>query len=495
MGMPGTLAPHELVELYNHLTPGERAELDRLLRDTPQDFVDWLEETTPQWTWRWKYQAMMHDILQRVTDGTLTQVMFFLPPRHGKSEMTTVRYPIYRMQRDPSLRIIIGAYNHLLAVKFSRKARRIAKDIGIPLSLERTSVDDWETTEEGGLRAAGVGGGVTGMGGDLIIIDDPVKSREEANSLTYRDKVWDWYTDDLFSRREPGAAIILIMTRWHGDDLAGRILESDEGENWTVLSLEGANTDPNDPLGRPIWDEHTLPIPKGCALCPQRYDEEALAKIWLTMGNFGFSSLYQQRPRPREGNMFPRDQITYVKGPPADEAVRARIRYWDRAGTAGAGKYTAGCLMSLGRDDKIYVEDVERFRFATGPRDKRMKEVGYRDGKAMRIWVEQEPGSSGKESIQAFIKFMKGYKVWPDRVTGSKEDRAEPFAASWQNGDVVLVKGKWNKAFLDELETFPNGTYSDQTDSASGAFAKITQGSVAVIGAPQGLTSPSPWGI
>jgi predicted phage terminase large subunit-like protein len=151
--------------------------------------------------------------------------------------------------------------------------------------------------------------------------------------------------------------------------------------------------------------------------------------------------------------------------------------------------------MALGRDDKIYIEHVDRFRFATGPRNKRIKQTARQDGKAMRIWIEQEPGSSGKESVQALIKFLKGFPAWPDRVTGSKEDRAEPFSASVQNGDVVLVKGDWNKAFLDELETFPNGIYSDQTDASSGAFAKLVQNHVGVIAPPQGMTTPSPWGI
>ena len=155
---------------------------------------------------------------ERVTRGECKRLMLFVPPRHGKSEMTTIRYPVYRLECEPSMRVILGAYNATLAQKFSRKARNVART-RLALNTERTAVEDWETTAGGGLRAVGVGGGVTGMGANLVIIDDPVKSREEAESATYRDRCWDWYRDDLYTRLEPDGAIVLIQTRWHEDDL------------------------------------------------------------------------------------------------------------------------------------------------------------------------------------------------------------------------------------------------------------------------------------
>src|SRR5690606_13841755 len=151
----------------------------------------------------------IQDRLAAVTRGEIDRLAIFCPPRHGKSQMTTVRYVAYRMERDTGLRVIIGCYNQTLADRLSRDVRRIVRE-RIPLSTERTSVADWETAAGGGLRAVGVGGGVTGHGADLIVIDDPVKSSEEAQSQPFRERVAEWFTEDLFTRREPGAALVLI---------------------------------------------------------------------------------------------------------------------------------------------------------------------------------------------------------------------------------------------------------------------------------------------
>jgi predicted phage terminase large subunit-like protein len=421
--------------------------------------VEWNEAVTPTWNWRWPHLAYVQEQLDRVTSGEITRLILQMPPRHGKTETATVRYPVQRLELNSRLRVILGAYNQTLADKFSRKARRIAQS-RLALSDERTAVQDWETRDGGGVRAIGVGGGITGQGGDLIIIDDPVKSREEADSLTYRERVWAWYTDDLYTRLEPGAAMILIMTRWHDDDLAGRILASADGPNWTVVSLP-ALAEENDALGRAVGD----------ALCRDRFDEAALNDIRIVLGEYSFAALYQQRPRPREGIMFPRHLATIVDAAPA---IARRVRYWDKAGTDGAGKYTAGVRMAYA-EGVTYVEDSARRQLASDGRRKFMRSVAETDGTPVHVWQEQEPGSGGKESAEVTVKDLAGFVVHTERVTGDKVTRADPFAAQWQAGNVRLVRGEWNKAYLDELETFPNGTFKDQADASSGAFNKLTQ--------------------
>src|SRR5690606_22580988 len=169
-------------------------------------FARWLSVVSPDWQWDAPHHQELLRHLQLVTEGEIDRLMIFLPPRHGKSELVTVRYAAWRLEQDPTLPIIVAAYNHTLAQRFSRKIRRIVRE-RMALSDERSAVDEWETTEGGGVRAVGVGGGVTGMGSRLIIIDDPVKSRAEADSPAYRERVWEWYTNDLYTRREPGAAI------------------------------------------------------------------------------------------------------------------------------------------------------------------------------------------------------------------------------------------------------------------------------------------------
>ncbi len=235
-------------------------------------FEKWLCETTPNFVWKWPYQRYIYKRLWQVTTGANRRLMLFMPPRHGKSEMVTVRYTAWRLIEDPGLNVIIGSYNQQLANRFSRKIKRIVGNAGtlagtdarasgtnatthasdaageaadksarVPAKLLSTA-SEWETPGGGVVRAAGVGAGIAGFGARLIVIDDPVKNRAEAESQTYRDRVWEWFNDDIYTRMEPNAAIILIQTRWHEDDLAGRLIReardaADGGEEWEVVSL------------------------------------------------------------------------------------------------------------------------------------------------------------------------------------------------------------------------------------------------------------------
>lgn len=429
---------------------------------TTSPFRDWLPAVTPLWEWGWRYQQVLYDHLQAVTDRQMEKLMLFLPPRHGKSELATVRYAAWRLEREPATRVIIGAYNSTLAEKFSRKCRRIVEN-RIPLSKDRTAVLDWETATGGGVRAVGVGGGITGQGGNLIIIDDPVKSREEANSETYRERVWDWYKDDLYTRREPGCALILIMTRWHEDDLAGRILASEDGPNWTVVTLP-AEAEENDPLGRE----------PGEALCPERYDLAALKDIRQTLGN-SYYALYQQRPLPAEGGMFKRHWFEVVQASPA---VAERVRYWDNAGTDAGGDWTAGVLMARAGTGVYCVEDVVRGQWSAMQREDVKRQTAELDQQRyghVSVWNEQEPGSGGKESAAATVRNLEGFAIRTERVTGDKAVRAEPFAAQAEAGNVKLLSGAWNAAYIEELCAFPQGKHDDMVDASSGAFNKLAQ--------------------
>lgn len=389
--------------------------------------------------------------------------MLFVPPRHGKSSMVTVRYPVWRLEREPEKRIIVAAYNQTLANKFSRQARRIAVE-RINVSEERTAVEEWETVEGGGFRAIGVGGGITGQGGHLIVIDDPVKNREEASSEVYREKVWEWYTDDLYTRLEPGGAIILIQTRWHEDDLAGRILQSEDVGNWTVVSLP-AEAEEGDLLGREI----------GQALCEERYPKEVLERIHRVLGSRSYHALYQQSPQPDEGGMFKRHWFEIVKKAPAEAR---RIRYWDFAATEGAGAFTAGVKMAY-HEGIYYIEDVIRGQWSTEQREKIMKQAAILDDKSnssqVSIWFEQEPGSSGVDAMKATIRLMTGHDIHADKVTGAKELRWSIMEGPAEAGDIKLVLGSWNNVWLDEMCTVPNSKYRDQADATAGAFNKLYQ--------------------
>lgn len=429
-------------------------------RVRPPKFSPWLREVTPAYSWDAPHLLYIRAQLDRVTRGEIDRLMLFVPPRHGKSELATVRYPVWRMECDPTLTVIVGAYNKLLADSFSRKARRIAQE-RFQLDDERRAADEWQTIQGGIFRAAGVGTGVTGKGARLIVIDDPVKSREEANSPAYRERVWNWYRDDLYTRLEPGGALILIMTRWHEDDLAGRILASEDGPNWTVVSLPALAED-NDPLGRA----------PGAALWPARFDEVDLARIRTVLGTQSFTALYQQRPTALEGGLFKRGWFDIVNAVPS---AAQRVRYWDKAGTDAGGDYTAGALIAMDGDGVFYVENVVRGQWSALERERIIRQTAELDGRNVPIWVEQEPGSGGKESAQATIRALAGWNVYAERVTGDKLTRAQPFAAQCEAHNVRVVRGDWNAAFLDELTMFPNGRHDDQVDASAGAFNMLVE--------------------
>ena len=389
--------------------------------------------------------------------------MLFLPPRHGKSELATIHYAGYRLLLDQSLRVIIGAYNHSLACTFSRQTRRIAKEFGFAFSDDQNKQNQWSSELGGGLYAVGVGSGVTGYGADLVIIDDPVKSRAEAESPTYRARVMDWYQNDLYTRLHPGAAIVLIMTRWHSLDLAGQLLEqaNDGGEQWDVVSLP-AIAEEDDLIGRQT----------GEALWPERYSVEDFDRIKKTVGSYAFSALYQQTPTPRDGGFFRPEWFRIVDPAPIPDNSNT-CRAWDTAATVGGGDYTAGaCITRFG--DNYRVKHVARGQWSPASRRTIQRHHAETDGRETVVHLAQDPGSAGVDQVQHDIRNLIGYGVVTKRPTGSKEVRAMPMAAAFEAGLIELERGEWNREFIDELCSFPTGKHDDQVDAAADAFAYLS---------------------
>ena len=388
--------------------------------------------------------------------------MLFLPPRHGKSEQATIHYPAYRLLIDPSLRVIVGAYNHSLACNFSRQARRIANQFGFPFAEDLNRQNQWGSVHGGGLYAVGVGSGVTGFGADLIIIDDPVKSRAEAESPTYRQRVLDWYQNDLYTRLHPGAAIVLIMTRWHSLDLAGQLLEEAKngGEPWEVVSLP-AIAEENDTLGRQ----------PGEALWLDRYGTQDFDRIKKAIGSYAFSALYQQRPSPRDGGFFRHEWFAIVDPQPRNGLA---CRGWDTAATPGSGDYTAG--VKIVRDGERYVvTDAWRGQVSPAERRSRQRLIAELDGFETIQHLAQDPGSAGVDQVEHDVRNLAGFPVMTHKPTGSKEVRAMPFAAACEAGLVEIERGAWNRDFIDELCSFPTGRNDDQVDAAADAFNYLSR--------------------
>ena len=430
-------------------------------------FEEWLPQVTPQWTWDWPHQKYLYEALQRVTDGTCKRLMIFMPPRHSKSETVTVRYAAYRIESEPKTNVILGSYNQKLANRFSRKVKKIVKP-RIKLSPDRKAVEEWETAIGGGLRAVGVGGGITGFGGNLILIDDPVKSREQAESEAYRENCWEWFNDDLYTRLEPNAAIILTMTRWHDDDLAGRLLKQakeDGGEEWEVVSLPAVAED-DDPLGRK----------PGEALCPDRYDEKAFARLRTNLGAYSFAALYQQRPVPIEGALFKRDWFKDKIVDKAPEGLRWARGYDLAVSQKTSADYTASFRCAFDKQGNLYIADGFRKRIEF-PEQQRY--VVRRMTTEANTIHGIEKALHGEALVQSLRRVpavrhvgFKAVKVDKDKFT-----RALAWANLAEEGRVFLVRGGWNADFLDEVCRFTGkgDSHDDQVDAVSLAVGMLSK--------------------
>ena len=302
-------------------------------------FIDLVSNGKYHW---YPYCVRLAHILQKVADGDLLRLMVFMPPRHGKSELVSRLFSAYFLYRFPDRWVGVNSYAADLAYTFSRAAKDNYLYADGIIRGDASAVKHWETGKGGGMWAAGVGGPITGKGFDLGIIDDPVKNAEEASSDVMRKKQKDWFDSTFSTREEPGAAIIIIQTRWHEDDLSGYILgkEEEEPEHWHVVHFE-AIKEKESPEYPETCTVEPDPRKKGEALAPLRYPIEKLKKFANRIGSYFFGALFQQRPKPHEGNLFKRDWFELItrvpsrcrrrrgSGPPAQRtAARFLVAFW-----------------------------------------------------------------------------------------------------------------------------------------------------------------------
>jgi predicted phage terminase large subunit-like protein len=404
--------------------------------------------------------------------------MIFAPPRHGKSEELSRLFSAYYLSLFPDRWVGINSYAAELAYTLSRSARANYQSNGGQVKDDAAAVKHWETTEGGGLWAAGVGGPITGKGFHLGIIDDPIKNAEEAQSETVTKAQQEWYSSTFYTREEPGGAIVIMMTRWNENDLSGWLLkqeDEEEPEHWHIVSFEA------------VKEEEPPEIPASCALepddrevgeplCPERYPLDKLKKIAKRIGNYFWNALYRQRPIAREGGLFKlADLAIEVDAVPVEAK---RVRYWDLGGSDSTkADYTVGCLMAE-HDGLYYIEDIQRGQWSPKDRNQQMKDTAQSDEDEYGViptWIEKVPGLA-VEVITNIVKFLGGFKVHTEMAKNDKTTRADPFASQCEAKNVRIVKGPWNVSFRNELTAFPHGSHDDQVDAASGAFSKLARG-------------------
>lgn len=369
-------------------------------------------------------------------DGRL---MVHMPPRHGKTELTSTWTPPWYLRRwRGRRRVILASYAMELARENARKVRNRARGrrLGVPLAEDSQAAGRWHTAAGGGLQAVGVGGSITGFGGDLIIIDDPVKDRASAESKVLRDAAWEWYTDTLYTRLEPGGSLVVVATRWHVDDLPGRILEhaKSTGEEWEVVNLP-AIAGPADPLGRA----------EGEALWPDRYPLERLEVIRATEGPYGWASLYQQEPVPRDGGAYwSPESITAAQAraprAPGGELTpdfRRKIVAVD-PNTEGEADEAGVIVLGLDRTERVGVLEDRSGRVPPDEWGRRAVQAYHEHGCDAIVY---EKNQGGKMVMSVIREAARGLSlptpplrsVW---ASHGKSARAEPVSVAYANGRV-----------------------------------------------------------
>jgi predicted phage terminase large subunit-like protein len=409
--------------------------------------------------------------LEAIARGENDRLLVTMPPGSAKSTYSSILFPAWLLAQRPGVAIIGASHTADLAESFSRRVMGMVRENSetLGISLTKESVANWETSNGGHYKSAGVNGPITGRRADFCVIDDPVKSREDADSERFRDRAWGWFSADLRTRLKPNGRIVVIMTRWHEDDLGGRLLLQ-QGHLWRQLKLPAIALE-DDPLqrepGQWLWDNDDQ-YGYGAEL-RKVYDEYQANGAMRDWG-----ALFQQDPRPSDGGVFKTHLISTLEAPPAGNNV---VRAWDLAATEQVGTrdpdWTAGVKMMRTQEGGFVVLDVVRFRGGPDDVERGIVNTAAQDGRACRIGIAQDPGQAGKQQVLYLTRKLAGYRVESSPETGDKSTRAAPVASQVNVGNVSMVKAKWNAAFIDELGSFPSGHKDDHVDALSRAFSMV----------------------
>jgi predicted phage terminase large subunit-like protein len=400
------------------------------------------------------HHTLIAEKLEAAASGQVDRLMVNMPPRHGKSELASRRFPAWLLGINPEIEIVVASYNADKAREFGYEVRDIVRSSeyralfpNVGLKQDSKAADRWNTDAGGSFRAVGIGTALTGRGADVLLIDDPIKDDEEADSELRRERIWAWYSSVAYTRLSAGGRVIVIQTRWHEDDLTGRLLteQAKGGDKWTVLELPAISSD-----GRALW--------------PDRFPVEYLKRIKRVTLPRHWSALYQQRPAPEEGAYFKKDWFRFYDTKPKHLRIYGASDY---AVTDGGGDFTVHLVVGVDPDDNIHVLDLWKGQTTSDQWVAAWVDLVRQYQPLM--WVEEQ-GQIIK-SIGPFLeKRMREEKVYcrREQVTSAadKPTRSRSIQARAAMGKVYLPsKSPWLADFLQELTTFPAGRHDDQVDT------------------------------
>ena len=443
-------------------------------RDARARFSVFLDYTSPTYERQW-FHTLIAEKCQQLIEGTLgtDRLMLFVPPQHGKSEIVSRKFPAWALGVNPLLKIVGSSYSADLAQQFSRAIQRTIDSSEYSELFPNTylnnqrvkndtqrgwvrNVDNFETVGFGGFyKAVGVGGSLTGTPVDLRIIDDPVKDAMEAGSQTYRDRVWDWYTDVFLTRLHNRSKQILIMTRWHEDDLAGRLLER-ERDKWCVVSIPAVREDMTleaDPrqIGEALWEEkHSI---------LRLHDIEQRSPRT-------FAALYQQRPTVAGGNIVKKEWFKHIKVGEFNRIYGGEpiVFFLDTAYTDKTSNDPSGIIATCKIGGDLYVTGAEKVNMKFPDLLRFIPRYAQQHGYNRKSSIRIEPKANGISVIDQLKETTGLNVVSTPSPKDSKETRLFAASPTIECGRVLLVDGAWNEALVEEICGFPTKPHDEYVD-------------------------------
>ena len=436
----------------------------------------------------------LETIAYRVAENKpkLYDLIVNIPPGTTKTTICSVMFPVWCWTKWYWMKFITASYSATLSLESAEKSRDIIRSEKfkyiypyLEIKQDKDTKSNFRVIKKeqaltpghrpviklGGTRfSTSVGATTLGFHGHILIVDDALNPKSEEVGEADLQSAKYWMTQVLPTRKTDKlvSTTVLIMQRLHQSDPSGVLLDN-EKLKIRHICLPGEIRN----YRKEVKPQSLIKYYKGDLLDPVRLNWRVLNELEAILGQYGYAGQVGQRPTPPGGGMFKVDNFMIVDSLPAPVNFDQVVRYWDKAGTAGGGAYTAGVKMMKTTKNYFYVIDVKRGQWSTDDRERIIRATAEADGADVVVYIEQEPGSGGKESAESTVRNLAGFACYPNSPQGDKPHRADPYSVQVNYGNVRLLRGDWNREYIEEFRYFPFSTYKDQVDASSGAFTKL----------------------